>query len=525
MLKTPLLSGLRPKSLLAAIFLIGACFLPASEAQALPIKTDPWDASNPFSLKTSATNQILPRAFAQYAPSGNYLNRAGFGAALTPPNPTAVDTIVLALVKASSGQTAMSKAIWSFAIAFTIFGMTLSGLITAKVISAGKEPPGLGAVKWVGKCAMCLIMISYVASAMPRTLISFCDSISTTGGEWVSQNNRIPSAMQVIADRVATNYELQYMDWAKEVLKRIMEHYPQGDPRRSTVSNAFMDAAQQNAAVFDKLNADLTALVNNGATNMSAEDYNQQISDLSKEAVAKASDNMNKLITNGFKAAGESDSTILGNILDAPTMDLSGLAYPVQIIRTAIYIAVVYTSISIWGMPLAILVWTSIFSLPSQWGMNNILYSGIKVFFITILTLILVMVYTSGTLSAETERSNQFQWGDLLNPMDMFQKMWAGSDTGILGGVVNYFTGSTTDLIIAAMLIVSAPAQAAAIVKGANGVAESGKSAMMAGASGWKQNWGSIANASPMGGGSGSSLGGGSVSLSNFQSNMSPRKP
>lgn len=186
-----------------------------------------------------------------------------------------------------------------------------------------------------------------------------------------------------------------------------------------------------------------------------------------------------------------------------------------------LYISFVYIAISIWCLPIAVLMWAAIFSLPTQWGMANILYSGIKVVLTIILTVILVMIYTAGTLSGEAERMKTFELSDLWNdPGGTAMRYIAGNDT-TLGSFASFFAGTSTDMLIASMLIFTAPAQAAGIIKGVNGMAESAKQSMMSGgaASGMKQaiGLGPTGAANTMGNGST-----GGVNLSSFQKNMGP---
>lgn len=498
----------------------------AGSGMADPI-TDPWDSSNPLAIKTGKAQQILPKAFAQYAPSGSFINRVGMGSASTPPNASAVDTIISGLVSASSGKSEISKGIWIFAMALVSFGVMLSGFITFKAISAGKETPGLGSLKWLGKTLICFIMVNYVASAIPRTLIAICDDIADTAGEWVSQDNVELNAIDTIGRRITNGYDIQFTKWILEIAKRAHYYYPVGTDDRTTMMAALASVKQQSGEAFAKARVDILKLATESNPDSDAETISAKVSDRAKVALGESAQAMEDTMKTAFDSIGQMDPVVRGNILGRSTVDLSGLAYPVQIIRTTIYISTVYITISIWSMPIAILIWAGIFSLPSQWGMNNILYSGVKTILTVILTMILVMVYTAGTLSAETERSKRMEMSDVLKVgggLELIKRFVLASDTK-LGSLANLMTGTTTDLLIASMLIFTAPAQAAAIIKGTNGIAESAKQSMMAGGSGYglKQSLGF-----GMGGGGGAStqasgssgFGGGTPSLGDFQRNM-----
>ncbi len=483
--------------------------------------TDPYDANNLFSIKTTPSGQILPKAFAQYATSGSFMSRLGSGAAGSPPSPSAVVTIIEALVSASSGSSTISLAIWSFAIAFVGFGCTLSGLITFKAISAGKEPPGLGAVKWIGKSMVAILMVNYVASAMPRTLISICDTFSSQAGDWIPQGQVNKNAIQTIANRISINYYLKWTNWHREVAKRIAENYKLDPSKKTTMINALDTGIREGRTQFAQ--AKITAQTLGGDSTADAESTNQRISDELKKGMGEAVKSIDTQVNLGFDSISEKDTGIRGNILDKPTIDLAGLAYPVKIIRIAMYTAFVYIAISLWSLPIAVLMWASVFSLPTQWGMANILYSGIKVMLTILLTVILVMIYSAGTLSGEQEKGKAFELSELWHPIDTATRWASGSDS-MFGSFCSFFSGNSTDLLIASMLIFTAPAQAAGIIKGANGIAESAKSAMLSGgaAGGTKQifgyGWGGASTSGSGGGGGGS----GSVSLNSFQKNMGP---
>lgn len=519
------------KILLLAI--VGCLTLFSSNASATtdilgPVRTDPSDSTNPFVYMGDGSNptQILPKALSNYAPSGSFLDRWGFGAAGTPPNPSAVDTVIMGLVQACIGKSKLSKGIWGFAMAIVIFGCTLSGFITFKAISAGKESPGLGSVKWLGKTMMAILLVHFVAASIPRTLLSICDSISSEAGEWLPGGAKITeNALYSISQRIKLGYQTQLASWVNEVAVRVKEKYKDSPQESAKIEAALMLAAQDMYNEFER--AQGRAMLIAKKKDISADDASALISDEFKQGMTEGMETFMKQMDKGFASIG-ADAEIRKNMLGRPTVDLAGIAYPVKIIRTAIYIAVTYIAISIWGMPLAILMWAAIFSLPSQWGMGNILYSGIKIFFTILLSMILVMIYTSATLSGEQERLAKLEGWDWINPVEVTKKVIAGTDTKI-GSFITALSGATTDLIIASILIITAPAQAAAIVKGANGAAESAKNAMMGGggAYGTQQAMGGAFGTQGFGFG-GSSLGGGTsgggVSLGDFQRIQGPTK-
>ena len=525
------MNGLRKFALLA-IILTGLLPMTIHADGAPDPITDPFSADNPLSLKTSEPDKILPSAFSEYAPGGNFLDRMGTNVAANPPSPSAVNTIIVGLVNASAGKTIISRGIWTFAMALVFFGVTLSGFITYKTISAGKETPGLGSVKWIGKVMMCFILVNYVASAVPRTLIAICDDISKSAGEWSSQEDIDLNAVGILGRRIVNNYGAQLQSWTREAATRIGHQYPGKDnPKRKIMVTALVTGASEAGQILGDAREEM---IKRGEGNLDdAETSNVVSSDLGKIASAQAFAAIETALKAGFTQIQETDDSIQGNIMSPPTIDLSGLAYPVQIIRTTIYISVVYIAISIWSMPIAILIWAGIFSLPSQWQMNGILFGGIKTFLTVIITMTLVMVYTSGTLTAETEQldaaeeASAWKWdfsGRLQRDLSsLYNAVIDSSDTKLLS-FSNMLTGTTTDLLIASMLIFTAPAQAAAIVKGANGIAESAKQSMMAGGSayGMKQALFGMGTASTTGQSSG--LGGGSVTLGSFQGNQGPKR-
>lgn len=518
--------------LILLLIIVGFLCLLSSNASATTnllgsVRTDPSDTTNPLVYMGDESNptQILPKALSNYAPSGSFLDRWGFGTAGTPPNPSAVDTVIMGLIQACIGESKLSKGIWSFAMAMVIFGCTLSGFITFKAISAGKETPGLGSLKWVGKTMLAIIIVHFVAASIPRTLLSICDNISSEAGEWLPGGTKIQeTALYTISQRIKLGYETQLASWVNEVAVRIKEKYKDSPEEKDKILDSLSSAAEAMYNEFD--DAQKRAMEIAKKKNMSADTASARISDEFKQGMKEGMEAFMTKIEKGFKSIG-ADSEIQNQMLSKPTVDLTGLAYPVKIIRTSIYIAVTYIAISIWGMPIAILMWAGIFSLPSQWGMSNILYSGIKTFFTILLSVILVMIYTSATLSGEEERLSKLEGWSKLNFIEVGKRIVSGTDTKILS-LINILSGATTDLIIAAMLITTAPAQAAAIVKGANGAAESAKNAMMAGgaAYGGRQILGGFGNGTSLAGGiTNGGLGGTSqqVRLGDFQRIQGPR--
>ena len=155
------------------------------------------------------------------------------------------------------------------------------------------------------------------------------------------------------------------------------------------------------------------------------------------------------------------------------------------------------------------MAWVMIYSLPEEWNMGGILFSGIKGGLTILLTVVLVSIYMGASLnwtevkaekittdvpsglSVMFERAKNVlsanveavsSWAGLpWKAADLIKNVLLGASVGdIAGQALSSFFGLTMEQFIIGMLILTAPAQAAMMVKGANGVGESAAKALNA---------------------------------------------
>ena len=205
---------------------------------------------------------------------------------------------------------------------------------------------------------------------------------------------------------------------------------------------------------------------------------------------------------------------VLKALMETPKgLDLTGIVYPAKLVRTYAYIAFAYLALSIWGMGFASLVWTLLYALPEEWNLGGVLFSGIRGGLTIVLSCILISIYLGAGLNkadSEAEKlikenpsgldvwyaagasalsgAKNWAWDLFTVPWKIGKAFWNGAKTVAGGGGVGsamgqflgWATGMTLEQFMIGMLILTAPAQAAMMVKGANGIGEKAGNALNA---------------------------------------------
>jgi len=508
-------------------------------------RTDPFGNDNPLTKDMDKTKAI-PDVVRQYAPSGSMLERVGFGTTVGSPGEPAIMEKILATLIQATRDTSNKPNIWTFAMVFSFFGMLLSGFLTFKAISAGQEQLGVGALKWVGKVAIILIMINMVASAMPVVLINMCDAIA--GDKFATEQANTKEgegAATAIGERQVAGWFEISKQWFLHSITTLNlinadgegEGEGEGNNTAQSIADAYVEAIKAAGWPTGVAEQELEEAISQNKES-ATETLSEALDRVAKEQFSRFADTFTGEIRKNMQQQGASEETI-NRVIAPPKVNMQGISLPPQIIRTAAYVATFYIVISIWSLPIAILIWTCIFSLPKQWGMGDILYSGIKISIGVILTCLLVTIYINGTLTSEielglmervAEASQKVATAYLKGSLLGVGKLIIGGDLGTETQFLNMgyiLTGTTLPLLISSVLIITAPLQAAAIVKGGNGIAESAKTAMMAGGAsyGAQQMVGEYGNFTP--GGTPTAVGQTNISMNRgaFSSNLSPGKP
>jgi len=525
-----------PKLLLTA--LLSASILTPLALQASPIITDPFENTGGglFGDITSYQNpnkNLLPKVVYPYLPSSSTLLMSGD--ARNAPDIGAVEAVVLFMAETFAGNTAggtQGLIIWKITLAVTFAGMLLSGFLTWKAVSQGKKGPGEALMTFLIKSCICIVMLSFVCANIPPLAIGICNSVTGSVSSWYDggQSSSAPndqvdlvtslynqksqaalSAVNAAGLKVVTSLSLQPDEYRTAVAQKITEYL------EKVPEDLFESQKTKDIQILQKL-------WKNGASN---EAINSKISEL---AVGKASAGVRGIMDTaastlkGMTSDEQIEQYISQEIFKAAQgVDASRFSYAEKAVRMYAYMAFAYIGLSIWGLGISSLIWVMLYSLPEEWQLNGILYSGLKAFFAVILTVILISIYMTasiemGDMQIESiSEQNKGMWEGVSDGIGY----WWNNGDGLAGKFTDYvltgagsfaaktmswFTGMTIQTIIIGMLIFTAPAQAALMVKGGNGIAESAKSALVnsgggsSGAGAWFGSQGQSSGAN-MGGG------------------------
>lgn len=168
-------------------------------------------------------------------------------------------------------------------------------------------------------------------------------------------------------------------------------------------------------------------------------------------------------MTGGLTDTPENNnSAIMMNAFPPNDIDWDKVRRPSKVVEGALHTASLMLGISIWGMPLALLVWTAMYSLPDQLQVGGVITKSITVAMTVGITgLMLGGAYSWGCdiNSPTAETTKLIKAGSRLADITWKKIMGDVSDTDIPS-------------ILFAMYIIAIPGIAAKIVQGANGLAE-----------------------------------------------------
>jgi hypothetical protein len=559
------------KYLLLLIALLGLA-APELKAQdtSLNINTDPYAKVGPLADAVPEDNRLLPKIVEVYLPNGNFISRLGQSAALkNVPNADAISRVVLALyeITTTQGNGVTGKRVWTFSLMLIIFGITISGFTTFQRISKGEEPIGHGAMSWVFRSVIAMVVASLIAAKIPTALIVTTDYITDKLTTWITEseidaaptNDTLASnaAINAFADAkfaAAAHITEQIRNDVFLAFRHYIAHDPNDTAAQQKADELIATMAQQlNDKTKDYFSTETLNQVKNQLNalhdkNADAALISQALALAAQQSVNDYYDNLKKIVAEQVKTTsdGNPNPATLASITGSTTPDITAIAIPEGVVKNSAYVAFAMIGIAIWAMPLACLFWCIIFSLPKEWEMGGILFAGIKGILATIIAILLISVYITSSLTMydaaavksikNAQAEAQKSWLDHLAGYvdgeygfkkigNVIDAVGSATSSGNIGSAFLSLSGTSVEGLILAMLIITAPAQAALIVKGANGIAEHAKNAMHAGgmSSSLGQTFGgSQGSFAGQGGFQNASLGGGTRA---FRPNFNPNPP
>jgi hypothetical protein len=496
---------------------LGIILMTPTNSQALEVTSDPWtNAGSQYfnSLTKHSPGSVVPDVVYPFLPSGDILDNILASEARKAPDVGAVEGSIVFLAQTFAGKgTSTGVWLWNLGMITIIGGILLSGFLTFQAVSQGRKGIGEGIVGFLTKMVLCIVLFTFVVPNVPSSLIGLSNIITaeidnwfvgTPGGGGGNRTDAIEAvfkARMYAAQAAAAATAATMAGTAKQTLK---------DARGDAVARRFASDPVIRAKVDSNMSAEwnevrqqfnrITQGGSAGTSGESIKEVNELISEKANTLVTDVMARMTQIIGEevGNPAASGSpsstgDQELINQMSAAPqTIDYSKFTYPTRLIQTYTYIAFVYLSLSIWGMGFGALVWVALYALPEEWNMGNLLVSGFKGGIAVILGIVLVTIYVCASVQytkVEADKGILSTAGEIAAFLGQivsynFQGMFmggGGSPPNVGNFVVNMLsgvTGMTTDQFIMGMLILTAPAQAALIVKGGNGVAESAKNAL-----------------------------------------------
>lgn len=510
------------KQIVKYLGLIGILWFSPTNAYSLSVKTDPWNNSGSqyFSNLTDAgggQHELVPNIVFPFLPSGNILSNILASEARNAPDIGAVEGSILFLAQTFMGKGSTAGTwLWTLAMVTIIAGILLSGFLTFQAVSQGKKGIGEGIVSFTTKLVLSVVLFTFVVPNVPSSLIGMSNVITDQIDNWFTDRPAGGGGSRV--DALEANFKIrmyaaQTAAAATAATMAATAKQALRDARGDAVANAVRSDSRIRAATDDNYSSEWTQVLNkfnqvtsNGNQNASGEsikEVNEMISKLANKQVDTVMERITSIIdqtvgnpSSPLNQGSTGDEELKNQIAAAPqSIDYSKFTYPARLIQTYCYIAFIYLSLSIWGMGFGAIVWVALYALPEEWNMGNLLVSGFKAGVAVLLGIVLVSIYLAASVSYtknETEKGALAIAGDLAS----FLGSWASFSVQnlLFGGggtppqsagafamnALSGITGMTPDQFIMGMLILTAPAQAALLVKGGNGVAESAKNALHA---------------------------------------------
>lgn len=506
------------------------------------IDTNPYSTKNKKSFLREGANgdalrlrdkAMLPDIIYPYLPAGGWIDNLAAPDAGNAPNIGAVEKIIIYLIRSftRSGSAATAgSALWNLAITFSVFGLLLSGFLTFQGVAQGKKGPGEAIVSYVMKLTICVMMMTAIVPNIPPMLIGLVNYATTSVSDWfgyskagtgnMKEKEQKTALWNIYNTKLTAGHAAASVIWIKYMqasvgatgddahLKSVMRTFLQNmnnDPEvqkslayLNSTSGAFAGKTDYFAATWPELDE----MIENQE---STQDINAKIGSLAQAPMNTIINRQKLHLEAAFKSHNANNrpgsQALRNTIASAPQgVDISGFTPPSRVLQTYAYIAFAFLSISIWGMGFAGLIWTIIYSLPEEWNCGGILVQGFKGGLAIVLSAILISIYLSAGLVFTENKNENLQaslWDKTRGITDTAMDLASGgvqtaaktADFLLQGGdftanLAGWFSNNLLEHFMLGVLILSAPAQAALMIKGANGIGEQGAKALTAGGAG-----------------------------------------
>lgn len=496
--------------------LLGSLSLISLNSHALDVNTDPWTnpGSSYFSdITDSSKGHVVPNVIYPFLPSGSLMSNILASEARKAPDVGAVEGTIIFLAQSFIGRgNGPGLWLWKLAMVTVIAGLLLSGFLTFQAVSQGKKGIGEGLISFVTKMVLTIVLFTFVVPNVPSSLIGISNVITDQIDNWFtdipagSGGNRLDGLEANFRIRM---YQAQAAAAATAATMAGTARQTLRDGRGESIARQFANDSVIKSALDSNFSAEWAEVRNkfNSVTQYGADraggesikEVNELISKKANKLVTDVMDRMSAIIDEEVGTAGSvvspgstGDEELKNQMISATqAIDYSKFTYPGRLIQTYTYIAFVYLSLSIWGMGFGALVWVAFYAFPEEWNMGNLLVSGFKGGVGVIIGIILVTIYLTASIQYTKQEAEKGAFGVAGEVTGYLANLISWNTVGGLFGatpppsvgnvVVNVLsgvTGMTTDQFIMGMLIMTAPAQAALMVKGGNGVAESAKNAI-----------------------------------------------
>lgn len=485
-----------------------------------PLKADVNISTDAYSNKGTALmspvapmddHALLPHIVKSYIPiSSGFVNNAvsmimGQNVFQNAPNIGVVERVLLFLAtvfQAKDGGT--GKVLWGASMAVTMCGLLLSGFLTFQAVSQGKKTPSEALVGITTKVVLTFILFAYLVPNIPPLLIGLSDQVTSGIDSWYNGQsgaagnaagsaNSKDALCQIFYTKRAAARTAAWNDIFQTMgaISKALQQDPRGKQMLDKINAEVTNPGSPMGGVLDPSGdyAEWQALTSKGTTG----DLNTAISDSANKIGATVIDGLQKIINTTIDSASKNtsgDQAIKGALGQvAKNIDRSNYTYPGKIEAAAAYISFCYLAISIWGMGIAALIWMMIYALPEEWQMGAVLFNGLKAGIAVVMGICLITIYVSVCVNYTTDKAQ----AAAVQGKSWYQKVYDNAVSvvntvgGLASGPLNLpnlvapLAGLVGDQMIIAMLILSAPAQAMAMVKGANGLAEHANKAMNTG--------------------------------------------
>jgi hypothetical protein len=506
---------------------LGLALTATSLGQGLQISKDPYNNAGEVIRGGLPVEEeaLLPNIIYPYLPSGNVFENWGAKDVASSPNLGAVEAIIIFMAQTFRGKSsggATSSRMWQLCVALTVLGLMLSSFLTFKAVTGGKKGPGEAIVGLVIKSTVLVFMFIMICPNLPPLLIGLSNYVTSGIDGWFSYTAATGKTDSNHLDATYKTKMAEGVTAAGALLGEVWGALENAtDPELIKAGWMAIEEMKNDPIILAALGK--TGEITNGLADIkalygkkSAYEINAAISAAAQIPAAVVAKRAEEIIREQLadNASGKAPEPVVEQALKAPqTVDISGIVYPDRLLGTYGYIAFCYLALSIWGLGFASLVWAVLYSLPEEWNLSGILFSGIKGGLTIVLSVVLIAIYLGSGLNWAGVRAEEITTAVPTNvdlaAADIIQRMkdgvsaataplaaawsitkfiasFAAAATGlggrgdVLGQALSSFTGMTLEQFMIGLLILTAPAQAAMMVKGANGIGEKAAGALNA---------------------------------------------